>query len=292
VSSGTVSSQPDLGIFARVFRRTSPAEVAQAVAAAGFGQVQLNLSSFGQPTIPGPDELARLDLDGIRAAFAEQGIGIWGVSLTFNLIDPDAGRRAAAISRARAFLARIPELGADFATICTGTRDPADMWRAHPGNDRPDAWADLRAGLDQLLPAAGAAGIRLGIEPEQANVVSSAAAARRLLDELGPDAGLTGIVLDPANLVQVATAADQDRILTGAFDQLADEVVCLHAKDVVESGYAAAGVGLLDYDLIFRLRAGLPRPVPVIVQDVTEADAPRVRELLTRMGQAYPRAGS
>jgi sugar phosphate isomerase/epimerase len=286
-----VSGQPSPGIFARVFPRPSAAEVARAVADAGFRLVQLNLSSFGQPTIPGPDELARLDLPAVRSAFAAEGIGIWGVSLTFNLIDPDTERRAAAIGRARGYLSRIPELGAEFATICTGTRDPENMWRAHPGNDEPEAWTDLRAGLEQLLPAAAAAGVRLGLEPEQANVVSSAAAARRLLTELGSDAALTGIVLDPANLVEVSTAVQQDAILADAFDQLGGSVVCLHAKDVVESGYAAAGVGLLDYDLIYRLRAALPRPVPVIVQDVTQDDAPRVRDMLTTLDQRHPWTG-
>jgi hypothetical protein len=32
-------------------------------------------------------------------------------------------------------------------------------------------------------------------------------------------------------------------------------VICAHAKDVVASGYAAAGTGKLDYGLVFRLLA-------------------------------------
>ena len=278
----------DLGIFARTFRRDTAAQVARAVRQAGFSLIQLNLSSFGLPTIPPGDVLAGLDLPGIRGAFADCGIGIWGVSVTYNMIDPDAGRRARVTAQARAFIERIPELGAQVATLCTGTRDRTDIWRGHPDNARESSWSDLRASLAELLPAARTAGIRLGIEPEPANVVSGAVAARRLLHELGGDAGLVGIVLDPANLVQVPTAHQQRGILTAAFTGLADDIIGLHAKDVAEAGYAAAGRGLLDYELIFRLRATLPRPVPVIVQDASEADSIRVREMLAGLLRRHP----
>ncbi len=155
------------------------------------------------------------------------------------------------------------------------------MWRAHPANSSPEAWADLRAGLDKLLPAAEGAGVRLGIEPEPGNVVADAARASDLLAELGNDARFIGIVLDPANLVTPATASDQGRILRHAFGVLGAETVALHAKDVVSTGaYAAAGLGQLDYDLVFELHAALPVPVPVIVQDSTEADVPRTRRFL------------
>jgi sugar phosphate isomerase/epimerase len=134
--------------------------------------------------------------------------------------------------------------------------------------------------LDRLLPAAAAAGVRLGVEPEIANVVKDAPTARRLLAELGADAAHVGIVLDPANLLTPATIHRQGDILTAAVDLLGEYVICLHAKDVVDSGYAAAGSGGLDYELVFRLVQGLPRSVPTIIQDATEGDAPRVAAYL------------
>ena len=82
-----------LGIFARTFMRDSPAAVARAVADAGFDLVQLNLNSFGLPTIPDQDVLASTDFGAVRASFAEHGITIWGVSVTYNTIHPDAGVR-------------------------------------------------------------------------------------------------------------------------------------------------------------------------------------------------------
>ena len=142
--------------------------------------------------------------------------------------------------------------------------------------------------------------VRLGIEPEPANVISNARTAASLLHDLGPDAEHVAIVLDPANLIDEATAASQRLVLTDAFETLADSIVCLHAKDVgasgraegtrgfVASGFVAAGAGLLDYDLIFDLRSQLPKAVPVVVQDVAEHDARRVRDMLADQFSRYP----
>ncbi len=243
-------TDPRLGIFARIFRRDSADEVAAAVASAGFDLVQLNLNSFGLATIPDVDSV---DFAGIRRAFDRHGVAIWGLSATYNMIDPDEAKRTALTRAAVALIGHAPELGATTVTLCTGTRDPDDIWRAHPGNNDPSAWADMRATLDRLLPAAASAGVRLGIEPEIANVVKDAPAARRLLDELGADAAHVGIVLDPANLLTPATLDRQCDILSAAVELLGEYVVCLHAKDVVDSGYAAAGSGGLDYALVFRL---------------------------------------
>ena len=109
-----------LGIFARTFMRDSPDAVARAVADAGFDLVQLNLNSFGLPTIPDQDVLASTDFGAVRGSFADHGIAIWGVSVTYNTIHPDAGVRNRLTEAACQLIARVPELGARFATLCTG----------------------------------------------------------------------------------------------------------------------------------------------------------------------------
>jgi sugar phosphate isomerase/epimerase len=267
------------GIFARVFPRPSAARVAEAVRLAGYETVQLNLSSFGYPTLPGSDDGP--DFAAARAAFTGAGVDIWSVSATFNTIDPDEHHRRVNTEAAVRLIGHAPQLGAGVVTLCSGTRDEANMWRAHPDNSSPAAWSDLRATLDQLLPAAAAVGVRLGIEPEPGNVITDAAVAAKLLAELGGDAEHVGIVLDPANLITPQTAPQQARILDEAFALLGGHVVGLHAKDVVADGeFAAAGLGALDYNHIAQLHSRLDHPVPVIVQDTTEADAVRVRAFL------------
>ena len=268
----------EYGVFARVFSPGPPATVAAQIRAAGFTATQLNLSALGRPTLD--DTLTHAAATDIADAFGAQGVRIWGLSGTFNAIDPDVQARQRGINSCRAVIARAAATGAQVVTLCTGTRDPANMWRAHRDNTSTAAWHDLRATLDALLPAAAAAGVRLGVEPEPGNVIRDADAANRLLGELGDDATHVAIVLDPANLLTVDTVTDQRDILTRAFDLLGAHTAAMHAKDVVASGYAAPGAGAMDYDLVMGLHSRLPSPVPVIAQDLTADDAARVFEFL------------
>jgi sugar phosphate isomerase/epimerase len=267
-----------LGIFARTFPRATPQEVATAVARAGYPLAHWNFAAIGRSTLAG--DVGQAQVAAVRSAFDGTGVGIPSVSATFNVIHPDVQRRAAQTAQAVRLIGLVPELGAEVVTLCSGTRDPDDMWRAHPGNLANDAWTDLRRTLDQLLMAAARAGVRLGVEPEPGNVVRDAHKAAQLLDELGPDAPI-GIVLDPANLLSPETISRQSEILAHAVDLLGPSVISIQAKDVVASGYAAAGAGLMDYPGVFRQLASLA-PVPLIVQDAHQDDATRVREDLLR----------
>ena len=277
-----------LGIFARTFRRDTPAQVAAAVAEAGYALAHWNFAAIGLPTLAAgvTDE----QFTQVRVAFHAAGLAIPSVSGTFNVIHPDATLRSGQTEQAVRLIGLVAELGADVVTLCTGTRDPDDMWRAHPGNSAPSAWTDLRRTLDPLLEAAREAGVRLGVEPEAGNVVRDATTAARLLDELGDDAPV-GIVLDPANLLTPQTVARQDEIIGEAVDLLGGRIVGVQAKDVAAAGYSAAeypaagysaaGTGLLDYCAVFAQLARIA-PVPVVVQDATEDDAARVRADLLR----------
>lgn len=273
------SLAPRLGIFARTFPRPSATQVAAAVKDAGYALAHWNFAALGLPTlaVDVPEE-AFIE---VRASFGDAGLHIPSVSATYNTIDTDAERRGANTRSALRLIRAAPLLGAEVVTLCTGTRHPDDMWRAHPLNTSAAAWRDLRATLEELMAAAADGGVILGIEPEPGNVIADAARAARLLDELGGDAPV-GIVFDPANLLGPATLHRQREILTDAVAALGPRIVAAQAKDVTADGaYAAAGDGLMDYGLVFRLMDRI-RPVPLIVQDVTEADAVRVREHLLR----------
>lgn len=257
----------EIGVFARVFGVGRPGDVAGAIAAAGFTTCQLNLAAIGRPTLDAG--LDQSTAQGIRDAFGGAGVGVWGVSGTFNAIHPDDRIRQDRTAACCALIAQAAALGADVVTLCTGTRDPDDMWRCHPGNSTTTAWRDLRSTLDLLMAAADASGVRLGIEPEAGNVICDAPAAARLLDELGADARKVAIVLDPANLVAFDAIDQQQRILSQAFDLLGERIGALHAKDVGPDGPRPVGHGGgLDYGLIMRLHAGLAVDVPVIAQDL------------------------
>jgi sugar phosphate isomerase/epimerase len=112
----------------------------------------------------------------------------------------------------------------------------------------------------------------LGIEPETANVVDSAARAQRLLREMR-SASLT-IVLDPANLFGPEDLPRQRALLDDAFDRLGPHIVLAHAKDVrVSAGairHVAAGTGRLDYPFYLTLLHSVA--APLIVHGLAEAE--------------------
>ncbi|MEU7852896.1 sugar phosphate isomerase/epimerase family protein [Nonomuraea sp. NPDC049141] len=264
---------PEVGIFARTFPRTTAGKVATAVAEAGFRLAQFNFSAIALPTLA-PD----VSLDAVTAVgrdFRDAGVTVWGLSATYNIIHPDRARRSRQTRQAARLIEMSPLLGVTAVTLCSGTLNTGDMWTGHPDNRSTAAWADLRSTLDALLEAASNAGIKLGIEPEAANVVDSAQRAHRLISELGSDARHIGIVLDPGNLVAPETIHRQDDIVNEAFDLLGEHIIGLQAKDLTAAGPAPLGRGDLDYTMICRRTLELGRAVPLIIQDATEDDASR-----------------
>jgi sugar phosphate isomerase/epimerase len=277
-----------IGIFARSFPRTSPADVADAVRRSGFTLVQFNFSAIGLTTLSAA--ITPGDLQEVAREFQRHGISIWGLSATYNMINPDLEARNTQTRGAARLIGMSDQLGVEAVTLCTGTRNLRDIWTGHRGNRSPEAWRDLRATLDVLLPAAAAAKVRLGIEPEPGNVIADARQARRLLGELGADAAHAGVVLDRGNLVTPGTLGRQHDIIAHAFSILAEHIIGLQAKDIHDRGPAPLGQGQLDHDLIIAQAQQLARPVPVIIQDATEQDAARSGAFLRARIEAASRA--
>jgi sugar phosphate isomerase/epimerase len=233
-----------LGIFANTFAGGDPASVFAAVRAAGYPACQYNMSCSGLPSMPGA--ISEDTTRAVAAAARDVGIEIVSLSGTYNMIHPDPALRAKGHERLRVIAKAAQEMGTPLVTLCTGTRDAADQWRAHPGNTEPDAWRDLRESMDIALGFAEEHDVDLGVEPELANVIDSAVKARRLIDEVGSPR--LKILLDPANLFETATPDQQRDIVWQAIDMLADRTVMGHAKDRTPSGqFTTAGKGILDY---------------------------------------------
>lgn len=258
-----------IGIFAKTFARESLEQTLDAVVASGLDCVQFNLSCAGLPTLPEriePDHCQR-----IRQALESRGIQMTAISGTFNMIHPDRAIRADSLCRLDVLAAACASLGTNLITLCTGTRDPRDMWRRHPENDSAQAWQDLLDSMAQAVRIAVAHGVFLGVEPEVANVVHSARRARRLLDELGSDR--IKIVMDGANLFHAGELPRMAEILDEAFDLLGRDIGLAHAKDLDrdgEAGNLGAGMGRLDYPRYLRLLARAHYSGPLILHGLSE----------------------
>jgi sugar phosphate isomerase/epimerase len=233
-----------LGIFAKTFPGSEPQTVLGAARRAGYAVVQYNMACSGVGSLPAA--IAPETAAAVRDAAAETGVGIAAVSATYNMIHPDAAKRAAGRQAFAAIAAAAPTMGAQLVTLCTGSRDAEDQWRAHPENQSAGAWQDLLDEFAEILPLAERHGVFLGVEPEHGNVIDAADRARQLLDTLGSDR--VKIVLDAANLVDGAPQRDWAAIIEGAAEVLHDQIVLAHAKDRTADGAVAApGLGAIDF---------------------------------------------
>lgn len=281
-----MSIRPTIGAFARIWQGEALDSLPGKMLDADVVTCQWNFRTLGRPAID--PSVSPAECAAIRQTFARGRVGIWGLSCTYNIADPNPQRREDMTVKALRQIRIAPHLGAQVVTLCTGTKDPDDMWRWHPDNATTAAWDDAMTILTRLAEQAAESGVLLGIEPERGNIVADVDAAVRMLAFFGPSAPFV-IVLDAANLVSVPQLPYQEKILTDAFQRLGRRTAALHAKDVVESGYSAAGMGGLDYGLIARLHQQYTPTVPVIIQDARSDDVSRVARMLTA---AWEKAGN
>jgi sugar phosphate isomerase/epimerase len=125
-------------------------------------------------------------------------------------------------------------------------------------------------------------GVDLGIEPEQANIVTSAEDAKRLIAEMGSTR--LRIVLDPANLFESATPPEARDIVERAVETAAGHIAMAHAKDRYADGrFATAGQGVVDFpDFIARLKStGFDGPL--VTHGLSAAEAPQVAAFLKEL---------
>ena len=197
------------------------------------------------------------------------------------MIHPDPSVRAQGLERLDVVIQAAARLGVAMVTLCTGTRDPLDQWRAHPDNTTAEAWQDLRHEMALAATLAERHGVDLGIAPEQANVVMSAADARRLFQEIGSPR--LRVVIDPANLFEHADTADANRIIADAVASLAGQIGLAHAKDRDAHGkFVTAGRGIVDIPAFLTHLRAVGFDGTLITHGLTAAEAPEVAEFLTR----------
>jgi len=269
-----------LGIFAKTFPGTDPAQVLAAAREAGFQLVQFNLTCAGLPSMP--DTIPEAALTAIREAVRTTGVPIAAFSGTYNMAHPDPAHRAQGLDRLGVLIEAAAALGVPLITLCTGTRNRQDMWAHHPDNASPAAWADMAGEIAKALVLAERHGVDLGVEPEPGNVVTSAPDAMRLIAEVGSPR--LRIVLDPANLFETGTRDAVRGTVARAVDTAAGHIAMAHAKDRQGDGrVVAAGQGIVDFpDFMMRLR-GIGYDGPLVTHGLAAADAPGVAAYLREL---------
>ena len=259
------------GIFAKIFARPTLEDVFAAVARHHLRCVQFNFASASLPSLP--DEIEPELAKGIRKSAAEHRLAIAAVSGTFNMIHPDVKHRRDGLRKLGVIAAACEPIGTALVTLCTGTRDPDNMWSHHPDNDSPEAWRDLTVSMTKALTIADKHNLTLGVEPETGNVVSSARHARRLLDEM--KSPRLKIIMDAANLFHPGDLGRMNEVLDEAFDLLGGDIALAHAKELGPDGHAGGlvlGAGVLDWDRYLSLLRSAKFDGPLIMHGFEERE--------------------
>jgi sugar phosphate isomerase/epimerase len=268
-----------LGIFAKTFAGSSASVVLPQVKAAGFMEAQYNMACSGLAAMP--DDIPDAVIADLRAAVTASGVTLHAISATYNMIDPDVAAREKGHARLAVIAKAAQSLGIPMVTLCTGTRDAHDQWRHHPDNASTSAWRDLIASMQTAIAIANHYKVDLGIEPERANVVSSAAQAERLIDEC--QSPRIKIIIDAANLFEAEPLSEQRRIIAHAITLLSPHIAMAHAKDRMPDGtFVAAGNGVLDYAHLLRTLRHVGFDGPLVTHGLTAAEAPGVAAFLRR----------
>ena len=266
-----------LGIFAKTFNRPTIEDLFQSIAGYGIHSVQFNLSCAGLEPLPKnvPSELARRIADSANLAKVE----LSAISGTFNMAHPDPVDRRGNLIKFEVLCGVAARLHIPVITLCTGTRDPVNMWKWHPENDSKEAWDDMAQSMESALIAAEKNKLILAFEPESENIVNSATRARKLLNELRHPR--LQIVIDPANLI--SQGCNQKEVIDEAFALLGDSIVIAHAKDRNSDFQAcAAGKGVLDFEYYLRCTKQSGFTGPLVMHGLDEIDVAFSREFLHR----------
>jgi sugar phosphate isomerase/epimerase len=267
-----------IGIFAKTFAGSSPDVVLAKVKAAGFDVAQYNLACSGLESMPGT--VSGDAITEVRGAVAATGVRLNALSATYNMIHPDKTEREKGHQRLAVVAQAAHDLSIPMITLCTGTRDAEDQWRNHPDNNGLEAWRDLMASMLVAIGIAERFDLDLGVEPELANVVSSARHAKRLIDEC--KSPRLKIVLDAANLFEHESLAEQRRIVAEAADLLGPHIAMAHAKDRdANGGFVAAGTGVLDYPHFLTCLTSAGFHGPLVTHGLGADEAPFVATFLS-----------
>lgn len=235
-----------LGLLSPEFPSPNLEANLKAMAVAGATGVQFDLvNAFGDTF---PESLTESQIAAVKDGFTQNGLELSALSGTYNMIDPNPAKRTEGAKGLDRLIALAPKLGTKVVTLCTGSRDPEDMWKRHEESDSPEAWQDLLVTTKQAVKTAEAHGIFLGVETEVGNSINTVRKARRLLDEIGSPH--LKIIMDGANIFQKGELPLMREKLDEAFELLGRDIVLAHAKDLDrdgEAGHVPAGLGKLDY---------------------------------------------
>lgn len=233
--TSTVQARNPLGIHALVWvREWDTANAILAVtrsAEAGFDVVEMPMLDPGA-----------VEVGSVRAALARAGLGVrcsTGLAFDADISSEDAG----VVARGESLLARSLEACSELgAPLLTGVLYSALGKYRHPPSEA--GWSNAAAALGRLADRAGSLGVTLGLEVVnryETNLINTAAAARRMIDDIGGDSVVVHLDTYHMNIEEADFA--------GPVYACADRLGYVH---VGESHRGYLGAGQVDFASFFK----------------------------------------
>jgi sugar phosphate isomerase/epimerase len=272
-----------IGCRAHDFGRASAEELTARIAAKGLTCVQLAPSKALEGVAWGYGALTPAKVSEVGTAFRRHSIEIAVLGCYVNPIHPDIGVRRMLLDIFKEHLRVARALGCGVVALETGSVT-AD-YSPHPDNHTEAAFQDMLASISELVEAAEAAEVTVGVEAVTVHTVSTPALMRRLLDEVASDH--VGVVHDPVNLLDATNWHEQGSVFQEAYELYGDRIVAVHAKDfkAVEGGLKPVALGkggLLDAASAFSWIAKHKPDTPVILEEVDEQTVTNTKDVLER----------
>ncbi len=276
-------------------------ETAERIRKLGFNTVQLDVEFKDMDLEDLDDEKCKT----IRDTFRTYNLPISCVSCYTNIVHPDLEERERRLARLKMIIKYAHKLGSPYVITETGTFNTESDWVSHPKNKTEEGYTECREVIRDLVEYAAQHNVIFCVETYVNNVIGSVDETLRLFKDINhPNLKL---LMDPTNYFEVHNIDKMDEELNRIFDELEDEIVIAHAKDVklakadmgvlmadmdADESHSlrgvgnielpACGLGSLNYNLYLKRLAVKHPNIPIIIEHLTEDDVPRAKDFLDK----------
>lgn len=277
-----------LGIFTNVYRQLPLEDAVRRIKEQGFQCLATDFNFADVRFDPfQPDWEA---IKKVRDCLDRNGLRISALYGYYNVVHPDPEKRRKGRQRMEFLISNWKRLGCPNVSTETGTFNAKSEWAEDPRNVSEEGYLEFRREITGLAALAEKAGAQVSLEAYWRNIIGSIDRAQRVLKEVNSPA--LKLVMDPCNYFRIDQMSQIKPMLEEMFRRLGRYALLAHAKDVVMSAkgqeHPAAGRGVLDYPLFFRLLAELDRPIDVLLEHLTLDDVPRALGFVRKTMENLP----
>ena len=239
----------------------------------------------------------------IYNAFRQNNLPVCCISGYTNLVHPDPDKRKQNLDRLKEIIRYARQLGSPYVVSETGTYDSDSDWVSHPKNKTEAGYEECRDVIGEIVEYAASHDVKFLVETYVNNVIGSVDETLRLFKDINNSS--LKLLMDPTNYFETHNIGNMDQELNRIFDELSDEVLIAHAKDVkmleedlgvqmedmdADESHSlrgvgqielpACGLGQLNYDLYLKRLAEKHSNIPIIIEHLTEDDVSRAKYFL------------